>query len=340
MKNKAFRGEVWNNIDPAVLEKIVQINTEDVDGKVGNDRYSAKATAYLQSFFEKEISVLYTINGTAANIIGLKAVLDRFGAVICAEQAHINTYECGALEYNLGNKILTVPSFDAKLTSEMIDDVLAKHESHQYIPQVIAVTQPTEMGLVYTTEEIKALAAYAHSKNMKLFLDGARLGSALAALQVSLREMIAETGVDVFTIGGTKAGAMFGEAVVFTDKRDLPAGDYILKQSMQHFDKSKFLGAQMLALFEHDRWIHNFHHANNMAKLLETELTKQGIEIVFPVESNVLFCVLEKETLANMCKVYDLKYWYKDQKIVRIATTFATTEEDILKLVSSLCTIT
>ncbi len=336
MKSKTFRGEVWNNIDPKVLEEIIRINTEDVDGKVGNDSYTKQATEYLQSFFEKEIAVLYTINGTAANVIALKALLDRFGAVICAEQAHINTYECGALEYNLGNKILSAPSFDAKLTPEMIDDVLAKHESHQYIPQVISITQPTEMGTVYTIDEIKTLATYAHSKNMKLFMDGARLGAALASLNVSLREMIEQTGVDAFTVGGTKAGAMFGEAVVFTNKNDLMAGEYILKQSLQHFDKSKFLGSQMLALFKGDRWINNFAHANKMAKLLETELMKKGIEIVFPVESNVLFCVLDEEMLSKMCGVYDLKYWYKDKKIVRIATTFSTTENDVMQLVSSI----
>lgn len=336
MKSKTFRGEVWNNIDSLVLEEIVKINSEDVDGKVGNDSYTEKATAYLQSFFEKQISVLYAINGTAANIIALKAILDRFGTVICAEQAHINTYECGALEYNLGNKILSVPTFDAKLTPEIIDDVLAKHESHQYIPQVIAITQPTEMGTIYTLDETKKLTAYAHNNNMKLFIDGARLGSALAALNVSLREMMAETGVDVFTVGGTKAGAMFGEAVVFSDKDILRKGEYILKQSMQHFDKSKFLGVQMLTLFDNDRWIHNFAHANKMAKLLAMELMKKGIDIVFPVESNVLFCVIDEETLSKMCDVYDLKYWYKDEKIVRIATTFSTTENDIIKLVSSI----
>lgn len=336
MANKTFRGEVWNNIDPVVLEGIVRINSEDVDGKVGQDSYTAKATAYIQSFFEKNVSVLYTINGTAANIIALKALLDRFGTVICAEQAHINTYECSALEYNLGNKILSAPSFDAKLTPKMIDKVLAEHESHQYIPQVIAIAQPTEMGVVYTIDEIKKLATYAHNKNMKLFIDGARLGSALAALNVSLKEMMEQTGVDAFTVGGTKAGAIFGEAVVFTDKNNLKNGDYILKQSMQHFDKSKFLGVQMLTLFENNRWIHNFAHANKMAKLLEAELKKKGIEIVFPVESNVLFCVIDEETLSKICEVYDLKYWYKDKKIVRIATTFSTTENDIMRLLSSL----
>lgn len=177
MTSKVFRGEVWNNIDPYVLSEISRINTEEVDGKVGKDSYTAKATEYLQSFFEKEISVLYTINGTAANIVALKAMLDRFGTVICAEQAHINTYECGALEYNLGNKILTIPTSNAKITPSMIDTLLKEHESHQYIPQVVAITQPTELGTLYTIDEIKELTAYAHGKNMRLFIDGARLGS-------------------------------------------------------------------------------------------------------------------------------------------------------------------
>ena len=334
--NKAFRGEVWNNIDKQVLTEIVRINDEDVDGKVGQDKYTAQATAYLQSFFDKEISVLYTINGTAANIIALKALLDRFGSVICAEQAHINTYECGALEFNLGNKILTVPTTDAKITPLMIDKMLYDHRGHGYCPQVIALTQPTELGTLYTLDELKAIVAYGHSKGMKIFVDGARLGSALASLECTLREMMAETGVDVFTVGGTKAGAMFGEAVVFLDKNTLRAGDYILKQSLQHFDKSKFLGIQMLTLFENDRWVKNFDHANKMAKLLEDQLREKGIKAYFPVQSNMVFCIIEEPILRQMKKSFDLKYWIEDKKLVRIATTFSTTKDDIIKLIASI----
>ena len=137
-------------------------------------------------------------------------------------------------------------------------------------------------------------------KNMRLFIDGARLGSALASLGVTLKEMIAQTGVDAFTVGGTKAGAMFGEAVVFSDKSVLTAGDYILKQSLQHFDKSKFLGVQMLSLFQNERWIHNFDHANQMAKMLESKLKEKGIEIYYPVQSNMVFCVLDENTLSKI----------------------------------------
>ena len=336
MLNKAFRGEVWNNIDSKVLEALVKVNDEPVDGKVGQDKYTAQATSYLQSFFDLEIAVLYTINGTAANVVALKAMLDRFGSVICAEQAHINTYECGAVEYNLGNKILSAPTTDAKLTTEIIDQLLFDHKSHSYCPQVIAITQPTELGTLYSIEELKTLAAYAHGKGMKLFIDGARLGSALATLGCTIREMITETGVDVFTVGGTKAGAMFGEAVVFTDKGMLAAGDYILKQSLQHFDKSKFLGMQMVALFKEDRWIKNFDHANKMAKLLEEKLGQKGIKPYFPVQSNMMFAVIEESVLNKMRKSYDLKYWFDDKKVVRIATTFATTEDDIERLVGSI----
>ena len=336
MLNKAFRGEVWNNIDDQVLAEIVRINDEAVDGKVGQDKYTAEATLYLQSFFDTEISVLYTINGTAANIIALKALLDRFGAVICAEQAHINNYESGALEFNLGNKILTIPTEDAKITPQMIEKLLYDHKSHGYHPQVIALTQPTELGTLYTLDELKALVAYGHSKGMKIFIDGARLGSALASLECTLREMIAKTGVDAFTVGGTKAGAMFGEAVVFTDKNKLRAGDYILKQSMQHFDKSKFLGVQMLTLFKDDRWVKNFDHANKMAKILEKLLLEKGIKPYFPVKSNMVFCIIEEDILRKIQASFDLKYWIEEKKLVRIATTFSTTEEDIIKLADTI----
>ena len=334
MSKKDFRGEVWNNVDPAVMSGLVRVNAEDVDGKVGQDSYTSRATAYLQSFFEREIAVLYTINGTAANIIALKALLDRYGSVICAEQAHINTYECGAVEYNLGNKILSVPTRDAKLTPSMIDELLASHKNHGYLPQVIAITQPTELGTLYTVDEIRTLVSYAHQNGMKLFVDGARLGSALATLGVTIREMLVHTEVDAFTVGGTKAGAMFGEAVVFADRIMLGAGDYILKQSLQHFDKSKFLGAQMCSLFDGDRWIKNFDHANKMAKLLEAELGKKGIRAYFPVESNMVFCVLEPDVLEKIRTEYDLKYWFEDERVVRIATTFATAESDVMRLVS------
>lgn len=336
MAKKNFRGEVWNNVDDAVMAELLRINAEDVDGKVGHDSYTAMANEYLQSFFDNKISVLYTINGTAANIVALKALLHRFGSVVCAEQTHIDTHECGALEYNTGAKIITVPSSDAKIDPSSIEKALAARAGQQLHPEVIVITQPTELGTLYTLDQLSALADYAHKHGMKLFIDGARLGSALASLGVTLKEMIADTGVDAFTVGGTKAGAMFGEAVVFTNSDDLVEGEYLLKQSMQHFDKSKFLGAQMLTLFEDDRWIKNFAHANAMATLIAEGLTQRGIKLYLPVESNMVFCILDEDTLARMNCEFDLTYWYADRKVVRITTTFSTTVDDVEKLISTL----
>lgn len=332
MLKKDFRGEVWTNVDPRIIAAIASANLEEVDGKVGHDSYTARATEYIQSFFDSKVSVLYTVNGTAANIIALKAMLGRHSAVICAEQTHINTFECGATEYNLGSKILTVPSDDAKLTVSAVDKLVRECGRYSYYPEVIAITQPTELGTLYSIEEIKDIVEYAHSKGMKLFIDGARLGSALATLGVTIKEMISDTGVDVFTIGGTKAGAMFGEAVVFTEGSYPVAGEYILKQSMQHFDKSKFLGVQMERLFEGDLWIENFDHANKMAKMLQIELGKKGIVPYYPVQSNMMFCVIERDVLDKIRQKFDVWYWYEDKKVVRIATTHATTAEAIREL--------
>lgn len=336
MTKKDFRGEVWNNVDEGVLAELLRINAEPVDGKVGHDGYTARATALLQSFFKKEIAVLYTVNGTAANVVALKALLHRYGSVICAEQAHIHTYECGAVEYNLGNKILTARTPDAKLTPALIESVMQEHASHGFVFEVVAVTEPTELGTLYTLDELRAIAEFAHEKGMRVFLDGARLGSALASLGVTLTELTEGTGIDAFTVGGTKAGAMFGEAVVFTDKSLLCEGEYVLKQSLQHFDKSKFLGAQMAYLLADDRWVKNFSHANEMATLLARGLTKKGYALYLPVESNMVFCVMDEEALARAGAVYDLKYWFKEQKVVRIATTFATKREDVEALLALL----
>ena len=336
MLKKDFRGEVWTNVDKGLMELMLRINSEEVDGKVGEDSYTAAAVAELQKQFEREIAVLWTMNGTAANIIALKALLSRFGSVIAAEQSHIGLYECGALEYNLGAKLLTARTTDAKLTPALIEGVIAEHKSHAYIPEVIAITQPTEMGTLYTVSELKAITDYAHSRGIRVFVDGARLGSALATLGISLGEMIGKTGIDAFTVGGTKAGAMLGEGVVFTDKSMLNAGSYILKQSMQHIDKSKFLGAQMLYLLEDDRWIKNFDHANKMAKMIEEGLTARGIEPYFPVESNMVFCKMEPELLEKIRRVYDLKYWFEDKKVVRICATFDTEESAVRELLSLL----
>lgn len=334
MATRDFRGEVWTNVHPEVLKAMTKVNDEVVDGGCGEDSHSKRAAEMIQGYFKDKIYTTYAISGTAANILALKCMLDSWSTVLCSEQAHINNYECGALEYNLGNKILAIKTDDGKLTPEIVDRLILKHKKYKYIPKVIAITQPTEFGTLYSVKELKTLCDYAHKKGLYVFIDGARIANALAALNVTLKEMIEDTDVDAFTIGGTKAGAMFGEMVVLRRKEFANNLYYVQKQSMQHLDKSKFLGVQFECLFESGLWIENAVKANAAAKTLAKRLQEKGVKLYYPVETNMVFCVLTEDRLDNIVKVYDLHYWDVFEKVVRIATTYVTDEKTIDNLVS------
>ncbi|MBQ8344981.1 MAG: hypothetical protein IJY42_01805 [Clostridia bacterium] len=159
MKIQAFHGEVWINAHPEIAEAVYRVNSEPLDGGYGKDRYSRLATERMQREFREPIDTTFAINGTAANVMALKAMMDRWSAILCAEQTHIHTYEAGAFEFNLGNKILTAKIPDGKLTPQIIRDLLLATKKYKYRPKVIAMAQPTEYGTVYTPEEIETLLA-------------------------------------------------------------------------------------------------------------------------------------------------------------------------------------
>lgn len=333
MKLRTFRGEVWTNVHPYVLNEIVKANDSVVDGNNGADIFSREAGKLMQKNFKNEIFWTYTINGSAANVLALKSMLGRCDAVICAEQTHINTYECGAFEAIVGNKILSVFSADGKLTPEMIDDVILSHKKHKYIPRVVAITEPTEFGTLYTVEELKKLCDYAHGKGMYVFIDGARLANALQALNAGIGELIEETGIDAFTFGGTKAGAMFGEMIVFRHEEFAKNIQYSQKQSLQHFDKSKFLGVQIYCLLKSGLYLTNAEKSNAMAKYLEKRLKEVGIKIYYPVQTNMVFCVIEPKLLDKITETFDLHYWDEFEHVVRLGVTYGTTEKDVDTLI-------
>ena len=334
MSKKVFRGEVWTNTHPQIMEELLRINELEVDGKVGHDGFTKSATELMQKNFKDEIQVVYTSNGTAANIIAMKSMLDRWGTILCENHTHIHTYECGAFESMLGNKILSAEGEMGKLTPEVIGAYLNKIKNYKYLPQVVVITRPTEFGVLYTNDEIKAICDFAHERDMYVYIDGARITNALAALNTNLTEMIEETGVDAFSFGGTKAGAMFGEMVIFRRPEHFTALEYLQKQALQHLDKSKFLGAQMEYLLKTDLWKETAIHANSQAKYLENKLIEKGIKIYYPVDTNAVFCILNEEQMKTVNEKYDLSYWEKEINLVRMITTFATKKEDIDEMLS------
>ncbi len=336
MGRKDFRGEVWTTVHPDILKRIVAVNDEAVDGGNGNDGHSRHAVELMQSFFKERIWTTFAINGTAANILALKSMLPRNGCIVCASQTHVTTHECGAFEYTLGCKILECECDDGKLTTDVLAARLKAAARYGYMPQVVVITQPTEFGTMYSLDELKALCDYAHSRKMAVYIDGARIGNAVAALNATLSEMIEGTGVDAFSWGATKAGAMFGEMVVF--RRDewganLP---YLQKQSMQHLDKSQFLGVQAEYLLESGLWLENARLANQAAKHLETRLKQIGIPIRYSVETNMVFCILTSEQLKAVTQVFDAHYWDEPTHVVRLACTYLTTDEAIETLAAQL----
>ncbi len=336
MGSKAFSGEVWTNVHPEILHALIEANRTVVDGKVGHDRYSRDAESMITDLLETPAFVFETLNGTAANVLALKTMLHAWGTVICAECTHIHTYECGALEYQTGAKILTVPSDDGKIQIEALCSCLAEAASHGYSPEVLVLTQPTEYGVLYSPGEIRALTEYAHGHGLSVYLDGARLLYALSALGIGLREMIVDTEIDAFSLGGTKVGLLMGEAVVLLRREHALHLEYLQKQSMQHLDKSKFLGAQFCALLSGSLWQRIAGHACSMAKELCLGLQQKGIRPYFPAETNMVFCQLSPEQYSRVLKTYDVHDWTNGKRVVRFCMTHETTSEEIQRLLSLL----
>ena len=252
--------------------------------------------------FGPGIEVFFVFNGTAANVLSLKALTKSYHAVICGEAAHIYTDECGAPEKFTGCKLIPVPTTDGKLTVEAVRH--AYHgigDPHHVQPRVISITQSTEVGTVYKPAEIKALARFAHDRGMFLHMDGARIANAAAALGFNLRQSTRDLGVDALSFGGTKNGAMGAEAVIFFDKKLSQDFLYLRKQAMQLASKMRFISAQFDALLTGDLWLKSAQHANRMAKLLEQELRGiPQVKIVSPVEANGIFAQIPRPAIAKL----------------------------------------
>ena len=301
----------------------------------GDDIYTETAVKKFREQFGESVEVFFVFGGTGANVSGLASVARPHHAVVCAETAHINVDECGAPERFAGCKLLALATPDGKLRVEQIEPLLARvGDQHHVQPRVVSISQATELGTVYTVEELARLAAFAHGRGMLLHVDGARLANAAAHLGVSLRRLTAEAGVDVLSFGGTKNGMMYGEAVVFFDPSLASDFKFVRKQGAQLPSKMRFIAAQFNALFTEDLWLQNATHSNRMARLLADELRQiPRIEITQPVESNAVFAVVPRERVAGIQERFFFYVWNEQSSEVRLMCSFDTTEEDVHELV-------
>ncbi|MFI8929355.1 threonine aldolase family protein [Streptomyces sp. NPDC053474] len=304
----------------------------------GEDVYTDHLQQVIRGHFGAGAEAFPVFNGTGANIVALQAVTDRWGAVICAESAHINVDEGGAPERMGGLKLLTVPTPDGKLTPELIDrQAFGWDDEHRAMPQVVSFAQNTELGTLYTVDEIRAIVEHAHELGMLVHLDGARLANAAAALDVPMRALTNAVGVDILSLGGTKNGALFGEAVVVLNRDAVRHMKHLRKLSMQLASKMRFVSVQFEALLAKDLWLRNARNANAMAqRLAEGVRAVHGVEILYPVQANAVFARLPHDVIERLQKRYRFYFWDEAAGDVRWMCSFDTTEDDVDAFVAAL----
>jgi threonine aldolase len=332
---RSFASDNNAGVHPKILEAVAKANRGHVVA-YGDDSYTAAAVAKFREHLGKKVEVFFVFGGTGANVLGLKAVTQPHHAVICADTAHINVDECGAPEKFTGCKLLTIATPDGKITVDQMKPFLhGVGFEHHVQPRVISISQSTEMGTVYTPKEIKTLAEFAHQHDMLLHMDGARIANATVSLQLKLRQLTADVGVDILSFGGAKNGMMYGEAVVFFDPKMARDFKYIRKQGMHLASKMRFISAQFEALLSNYLWLENAAHANRMARILARELSKvPKIRITQPVEANGVFAIVPKEYVPVLQQKYFFYVWNEETSEARFMTSFDTTEGDIKEFIA------
>jgi len=327
---KSFASDNWSPVHPVIMDAIINANNQH-QAAYGDDDYTKYAQDYFRSIFGAESSTYFVFTGTAANVLAIESIAQSFHAVICSEHAHIHVDECGALEKHSGLKILALPSVDGKIRPEQIRPIIKSERfPHQSEPGVISITQTSELGTVYSLEEIKALADLAHKNGLYLHVDGARIGNAAAFLKTDFKQMITDTGVDVLSFGGTKAGLMFGEAVVFLKPGFDKHFELYRKQGMQLASKMRFIAAQFIALLSNDLWRSNALQANEMAAYLEQKLSRiPEVQITQKVESNGVWAIIPKSLAEKMQNTQFFYPWDEQKDEYRLMCSWDTTREEV-----------
>lgn len=314
-----------------ILQKMMETNMEQTPG-YSEDEYCMEAAGKIRALCEREdAAVHFLVGGTQTNLTVISAALRPHQGALCAESGHINTHETGAIEA-CGHKVLTVPSGDGKITAAQVEEVYRQHvedESFEHIvqPKLVYISNPTEYGTIYYKEELEALSAVCRKLGLYLYMDGARLGYGLMAEDNDLTMADIARLCDIFYIGGTKVGALFGEAVVIL-KEELKADfRYIMKQKGGMLAKGRLLGIQFSELFRDDLYFRMAKHADEMAELIREACEKKGYPLLVANRTNQVFPILPDAELERLKESYGYSYWERvdeTHSAVRFCTSWAT----------------
>ena len=332
-------------ITPDILDAIYKANHGFARG-YGNDDWTQSVERRLSEIFEREVAAFLVPTGTAANALALAQLSPPWGVILCHRESHIATDECGAPEFfGHGLKLDGLPGEGGKITADVLHAALSGyggHSPHQMVAAALSITQASEAGTIYRTNEIATLAELAHGRGLAVHMDGARFANALVRLNATPAEMTWRSGVDVLSLGATKGGALAAEAVIFFDPAAAAFFGERRKRGGHLLSKHRFIAAQFLAYLADNRWLTLARHANAMADRLAEELIAVGLSPVWAVDANLVFVILPRALDATM-RAAGANYYVRtsdslgvgaDKVLVRLVTSFATSEKEIERFVN------
>jgi threonine aldolase len=334
MENKTnkrgFGSDNNAGVHPDILKEIISSNTGHVTG-YGSDIYTEQAQEIFKQHFGNSTETYFVFTGTGANVLGLSGIMKSWNSVITASTAHLEGDECGAPEKFIGCKVLVVDTPDGKISPELIEKHMHGIDfEHHSQPKVVSITQSTEMGTVYSVDEISGIAAFAHARNMLLHMDGARIANAAVSLSLPFKTFTTDAGVDVLSFGGTKNGMLCGESICFLRPGLSNDFKYIRKQGMQLASKMRFISAQYSGYFRNDLWKRCALNSNAMARLLADELNLiPEVKVTQKVQSNGVFVIMPADIAEKVRGHYFFYPWDEKKSEWRLMCSWDTEESDI-----------
>ena len=331
-----FASDNYAGVHPAIMQAIQNAN-EGFAGSYGNDEYTRRAISKFKEQFRADVSVAFAFNGTGANVLGISAVTQTFNSILCAETSHLFVDESTAPETFTGCRLVPLLHQNGKLLPDTVaQSVIRQGDMHHPQAKVLSVSQVTEYGTVYSLDELRALSAIARKFGLVFHVDGARIFNAAVSLGCELADFRA-TGIDILSVGGTKNGMMYGEAVVFFNPELAQHVAFRHKQSMQLASKMRFITAQFEAMLTHDLWKDNATHANQMAQLLHKQVSDiPEIRITQPVQANSIFAILPKHWIEPLQQAGYFYVWNDKTSEVRWMCAFNTKPEEVLHFADAL----
>lgn len=336
-----FASDNTAGMSPEAWAALEQANRE-TDASYGSDRWTQRVSDLVREIFETDCEVFFVFNGTAANSLALAQLCRPFHSVVCHEHSHIQTDECGAPEFfGGGSKLLPISGANGKLDLAAAEaTILKQRDLHSPKPHVISVTQSTELGTVYTLDELGAIAQFARERSLHLHMDGARFANAVATLGCTPKEMTWQHGFDVLSFGGTKNGTGGGELVVFFKKELADEFDYRAKQAGQLASKMRFLAAPWAGLLADGVWLRNARRANASAASLARKLREVGgYEPVVPREANAIFLRMEETVVEQLHERGWHFYKFIEPDVYRLMCSWAVTESELDEFVSDVAAL-